>query len=97
MFYFDGFAPCEACLIDWPRGLCDCARDVWWRWRRFSVFVGGFRWEPRGEQMRFPLRSPGLGTSLPVIFAARALDGFFCGNMGAPRPLVVSAITGHLE
>ena len=27
--------------------------------------------------------SPGLGTSLPTIFAARALDGFFCGNMGA--------------
>jgi len=27
----------------------------------------------------------GLGTSLPVIFAARALDGFFCGNMGVTR------------
>lgn len=27
----------------------------------------------------------GLGQSLPVIFAARALDGFFCGNMGVTR------------
>ncbi|CAJ1414447.1 unnamed protein product [Effrenium voratum] len=27
----------------------------------------------------------GLGTSLPTIFAARALDGFFCGNMGVTR------------
>ena len=28
--------------------------------------------------------STGLGTTLPTIFAARALDGFFCGNMGVP-------------
>lgn len=28
----------------------------------------------------------GLGKTMPTIFAARALDGFFCGNMGAPRP-----------
>ncbi|CAL1164714.1 unnamed protein product, partial [Cladocopium goreaui] len=27
----------------------------------------------------------GLGTSLPTIFAARALDGFFCGNIGVTR------------
>ncbi|CAE7672756.1 ZIFL2 [Symbiodinium pilosum] len=27
----------------------------------------------------------GLGQSMPVIFAARALDGFFCGNMGVTR------------
>ena len=27
----------------------------------------------------------GLGKSMPVIFAARALDGFFCGNMGVTR------------
>ena len=27
----------------------------------------------------------GLGKSLPVIFAARALDGFFCGNLGVTR------------
>ncbi|CAJ1342706.1 unnamed protein product [Effrenium voratum] len=27
----------------------------------------------------------GLGESLPVIFFARALDGFFCGNMGVTR------------
>ncbi|CAK9045183.1 unnamed protein product [Durusdinium trenchii] len=27
----------------------------------------------------------GLGTTLPTIFAARALDGFFCGNMGVTR------------
>ena len=33
-----------------------------------------------------PSSWPGLGTSLPTIFAARALDGFFCGNMGATGP-----------
>jgi len=27
----------------------------------------------------------GLGKSLPVVFAARALDGFFCGNIGVTR------------
>merc|ERR1719188_1497091 len=27
----------------------------------------------------------GLGTNLTTVFVARALDGFFCGNMGVTR------------
>ena len=72
------------------------AANYWWKSSEYmthpTCFLGWYMitlcswqipWVQTGDVGHLDAPRPGLGTSLPTIFAARALDGFFCGNMGA--------------